>query len=77
MRRPAGPKQRLVGYQRVDLAPGQKLRVRLVIDPRLLADWSDGRWKIVPGVYTFALGSDAAHLGEPVSVSLGVREWKD
>lgn len=35
-------KQRLVGFARVELAPGEKQTVSVRIDPRLLADWKEG-----------------------------------
>nr|WP_313958539.1 glycoside hydrolase family 3 C-terminal domain-containing protein [Novosphingobium sp. 9] len=71
------PRQRLVGFQRVDLAPGASQKVSVTIDPRLLAEWKDGGWTIAAGDYTFALGSDAQHLGQPVKVHLSARSWKD
>jgi len=70
-------KQRLVGFQRVDLAPGEARSVSLTIDPRLLADWSDGGWSIEAGPYAFALGEDAEHLGAVQTVRLAGRRWKD
>jgi len=75
--RPSGPKLRLVGYQRADLAAGASQQVALTIDPRLLADWSNGGWTIAPGTYTFALGSDATHLGAPVTVKIAGRHWQE
>jgi len=70
-------KQRLVGFQRVDLAPGEARSVRLEIDPRLLADWSAGGWSIAGGPYDFALGDDAERLGAIQTVRLAGRRWKD
>jgi len=70
-------KQRLVGFQRVDLAPGEARSVRLEIDPRLLADWSAGGWSIAGGPYDFALGDDAERLGAVQTVRLAGRRWKD
>ena len=75
--RPAGAKLRLVGYRRVELAPGASQKVTLTIDPRLLADWSNNGWSIAAGDYTFALGSDALHLGQPVTVRLRARHWTE
>lgn len=71
------PKQRLVGYQRLSLAPGAARKVTLPFDPRLLADWQDGGWSIPGGDYTFALGENAEALGAPVTVRLSPRRWKD
>ena len=70
-------KQRLVGFQRVDLAAGASQKLNLTIDPRLLADWKDGGWSLAGGDYAFALGEDAAHLGKPVTAHLNARNWKD
>ncbi|MFM5953373.1 MAG: glycoside hydrolase family 3 C-terminal domain-containing protein [Novosphingobium sp.] len=69
--------RRLVGFARVDLAPGAAQAVRLAIDPRLLADWKNGGWSIPGGNYAFALGEDAEHLGAPVTVRIAGRNWKD
>ena len=70
-------KQRLVGFQRVDLAAGASQKLSLTIDPRLLADWKNGGWSLAAGDYAFALGEDAGHLGAPVTAHLGARNWKD
>jgi beta-glucosidase len=70
-------KQRLVGFQRIDLAVGGSQAVKLTIDPRLLADWKDGGWSIDGGQYGFALGSDAEHLGPVVNSRIAARNWKD
>lgn len=70
-------RQRLVGFQRVDLAPGASQAVTVTIDPRLLADWNGKGWAIASGEYGFALGEDAAHLGEVVKVRMAARSWKD
>lgn len=70
-------KQRLVGFRRVELRPGETQKVSVDIDPRLLADWKDGRWAIEPGTYQFALGENAEALGTPVNVTYRGRSWKD
>jgi beta-glucosidase len=59
------------------LAAGASETVRVTIDPRLLAEWREGRWSIKPGVYQFALGRNAEDLGTPVPVRLSGRHWKD
>ncbi|EIZ78646.1 beta-glucosidase [Novosphingobium sp. Rr 2-17] len=69
--------QRLVGFQRVELAPGQTSKVTVKIDPRLLADWKDGGWTIPAGDYAFAIGENAETLGAPVKVSLREKHWGD
>lgn len=70
-------KQRLVGYQRVELAAGELKKVSFSIDPRLLADWRNGQWHIAAGEYAFALGENAEALGPRVSAKLSARSWKD
>ncbi|MFO1425640.1 MAG: glycoside hydrolase family 3 C-terminal domain-containing protein [Steroidobacteraceae bacterium] len=71
------PKLRLVGYQRVPLAAGASRKIDLQIDPRLLADWHHGGWRIRAGTYDFALGENAETLGPVVSVPLRERRWRD
>jgi beta-glucosidase len=74
--RDATPRKRLVGYRRVSLAPGEKKAITLTIDPRLLADWSDGQWVIPAGAYDFALGDNAEELGARVTVRIKEHRWK-
>lgn len=69
--------QRLVGFKRIELAPGQSEKVSLTIDPRLLADWKDGAWSMPAGDYQFAIGDNAETLGTPVKVRLAAKRWKD
>ncbi len=70
-------KQRLVAFQRVNLAPGTSQRVTLAIDPRLLADWKNGAWFISQGIYGFAAGDNARDLGASVSARLQARRFED
>ena len=58
----AGEKRmRLLGFERVELEPGQSKRVTLTADRRLLArfDAGAGRWRIDEGTYEVALGRAA------------------
>jgi beta-glucosidase len=71
------PKRRLVGFDRVELAPGASQTVSVKIDPRLLADWSKGGWSIAAGDYGFALGDDAERLGAVVTARVPARRWTD
>jgi beta-glucosidase len=52
---------RLLGFERVELAPGESRQVTITADPRLLArfDGADGRWHIAGGTHEVALGSAA------------------
>jgi beta-glucosidase len=69
--------QRLVAYERVELAPGASQTVQLTIDPRLLAHWDRGAWRIKAGTYRFALGRSAAELEAPVELVLPEKVWHD
>jgi beta-glucosidase len=56
---------RLLGFERVELQPGQSRRVTLTADPRLLAryDGDAGQWRIAQGTHQIALARSA---DEPV-----------
>jgi beta-glucosidase len=64
LRSAAGKQQmRLIGWDKVLLAPGQRRRVTVVVDPRLLADYDTtiNGWRIAAGDYALAVGRDAGH----------------
>ncbi len=69
--------QRLVGYERLDLEPGETGAATVSIDPRLLAEWNGSGWTIPAGTYGFAYGDNAEALGNVVEVSLQERSWED
>jgi beta-glucosidase len=71
------PLRRLVGFQRVELAPGASQNVAVAIDQRLLADWQDGGWSVPAGEYGFAVGENAETLGPVVTVKVKAARWKD
>ena len=52
---------RLLGFERVQLQPGESHRVTVTAEPRLLArfDGSAGKWRITEGTYKVALGRSA------------------
>ena len=52
---------RLVGFQRVELDPGEKRTIVLTADPRLLGSFDErrGRWQIRRGVYRVSVGKSA------------------
>jgi beta-glucosidase len=61
MQSPQSTQQRLLGWARIELAPGASGRVSVAVDPRLLASWdapSHG-WRIDAGKYTIVVGSSA------------------
>ncbi len=52
------PVRKLVGFQRIHLAPGKSTHLSLTIDPRSLSQVDEkGNHIIVPGEYTISLGS--------------------
>jgi beta-glucosidase len=64
--------KRLVGFAKVDLAPGQSKVVSVDVDPRLLANFDDsGRaWRVSGGSYKLMLGASSADLRTSTSVTL-------
>ena len=55
---------RLLGFERVELQPGESRRVTLTADPRLLAhfDGEAGRWRIEKGPHHVGVGHDCTDL---------------
>ncbi|AKN18365.1 beta-glucosidase bglS [Mycobacterium haemophilum DSM 44634] len=74
---PGEQRLRLLGFERVDLEPGETRRVTIEADPRLLAryDGSAGRWCIQPGGYTVAVGASAVALELAAHVDLAGRAF--
>lgn len=64
--------KRLVGFAKVDLAPGASKAVDVDVDPRLLAtfDEADHAWRIAPGSYTLMLGASSRDLRSNATISL-------
>jgi beta-glucosidase len=54
--------QRLIGFSKVELSPGEAKRVILAVDSRLLADFDVGqrRWRVAPGTYHIEVGASSA-----------------
>jgi beta-glucosidase len=70
---PDEKRARLLGFERVELAPGESSQVTLTADPRLLArfDAKANQWRIIEGAHHVALGKSA---GDPVlSGSVGLQ----
>src|SRR5262249_7397426 len=61
---PDEKRMRLLGFERVELAPGESREVTLTTDPRLLAHFDGGakQWRIAAGVQQVALGKSAGDL---------------
>jgi beta-glucosidase len=55
------PRRRLLGFERVELAPGESRRVTIIADPRLAAryDMDVGQWFLAGGDYGVFIGTDA------------------
>lgn len=64
--------KRLVGFGKVELAPGATETLSLDVDPRLLATFDEGAhaWRIAPGDYTLMLGASSADLRSNMTVNL-------
>jgi len=72
---PGEKRERLLGFERVNLKPGESRRVTVGVDPRLLAhfDSAAGMWKIAAGHYTVALGTDAQSFNTTTDTELRER----
>jgi beta-glucosidase len=60
------PVLRLIGFQRLELEPGEQRRISVTADARLLG-WFDEarqRWRVKPGRYQIRIGRSATDLGE-------------
>jgi beta-glucosidase len=68
-------RMRLLGFERVELAPGASRRVTVIADPRLLArfDEAAGKWRIAAGTYRVALGKSADDVVLTAGASLASR----
>ena len=58
------PMLRLIGFRRVELAPGESRTIRLEVDPRLVASFSgpNDEWQIDGGIYRVGIGASAVDL---------------
>jgi beta-glucosidase len=56
--------RRLIGWHKITLVPGQRRRVQIAVDPRLLAQFDEAQhgWHIAPGRYRIDLGASAHDL---------------
>lgn len=74
--------QRLGGFAKVDMEPGEKRALVIPIDPRLLSVWYDARpgWTRAAGAYRVSLGHSSRDLGPSVMIELGPdflpADWK-
>jgi len=74
---PDGERLRLLGFERVELAPGASRTVTVSADPRLLAryDADVGGWRIDGGTHRVALGRAADELVLTAEVELSERRF--
>lgn len=72
------PMRRLIGWDKVQLAPGERKRVSIVADPRLLAhfDSKSNRWKVAAGEYRVMVGGSATQAALEGNARLGARSIK-
>jgi beta-glucosidase len=70
-------RRRLLGFQRVELQPGESQEVSLTADPRLLArfDGNAAQWRIAAGTYKVAVGKTAEEFVLESAVSLDERQF--
>ncbi|HEX7081801.1 MAG TPA: beta-glucosidase [Gammaproteobacteria bacterium] len=74
----AGDKRmRLLGFERLELEPGESRRVTLAADPRLLArfDGNSGKWSIADGTHRAAVGKSAMDLVLTGATRLSARQF--
>lgn len=69
---PDRARQRLLGFERVGLQPGESARVRIAADRRLLADYDQDtrEWVIPGGTFTAAVGHSATELAPHHAVAV-------
>jgi beta-glucosidase len=72
------PSQRLIGFEKVALKPGETRHVTVTADPRLLAafDAAGRRWSLAGGDYDVAVGASSADLSLKGSARLKARSIK-
>jgi beta-glucosidase len=66
------PPQRLVGWSRVALEPSESRQVTVTVDSKLLSvfDEDTNSWKLIPGRYTFRVGSSSRNLALTADLTL-------
>ena len=74
---PGEKRKRLLGFERVELKPGESRRIAITADPRLLArfDSTAGTWKITSGTYTIATGKDSQSFSATSDTELQARAF--
>jgi beta-glucosidase len=72
------PLQRLIGFEKVELKPGETRRVTVTADPRLLGgfDVVGKRWSLKAGDYQVAVGASSADLALKGAAKIKARSIK-
>ena len=74
---PDGPRMRLLGFECVELQPGESKTVTLKAEPRLLARFDGpnglGHWRIEQGTYRVGLGKSAGDIVRTAEATLSAR----
>lgn len=65
----------MLGFERVELAPGEAKEITVQADPRLLArfDGAAGQWRIEGGTHRIVLGTSATQVSASADVELRAR----
>lgn len=58
------PVKELVGFEKVDLKPGESKTVTMTVDAKQLAFWDDknNKWKVEPGTFDLMVGASSADI---------------
>jgi beta-glucosidase len=66
------PFKRLVGWQRVELAPGESKNVTVAVDPRVMSvfDEQSAAWSLLPGAYKIVAGPSSSET--PLNATLQI-----
>ena len=66
------PKQKLIGFKKVELAPGETTTVSIELDDMAFYYWhaEEGQWVLDPGTYRISAASSSTqiHLSEEVTI---------
>ena len=68
----AEPPNRLVGWSKLKLNPGESKEVSVEVDPQYLSIFNADKnaWQLIPGDYTFQAGGSSQNLPLKESISL-------
>ncbi|MGP7795569.1 beta-glucosidase family protein [Sphingomonas sp. CLY1604] len=71
------PVRRLVGFEKVTLAPGESRTVQVDVDPRLIADYDPGRrsWHVHAGAVPISVGHSVDDIDLSGTASVNDRLW--